>query len=234
MAVGGPPVKDLESAFLIIAEYNRSAQGFLVRELDRSVNLNREDILSPPCGTSAGASNLTAVTHVDDKRVEVIDAERVLSEVIGVREHVADDLGHELGVSSTEKTRVPASDDSIVARKQVCRSLQEDTGLETATARNRQQALDLLKQWAEGGGPKLERLLMVISDIGMPVMDGYTFTTGLRADPRPQQFSVILHTSISRVFNQTMVDRVGANPFIASFDPDAVARAVVDVVQQSS
>ena len=52
MAIGGPPAEDLESAFLIISEYNRSVQGFLVREVDRIVNLNWKDILSPPSGTS--------------------------------------------------------------------------------------------------------------------------------------------------------------------------------------
>ncbi len=43
---------------------------FKVREVDRIVNLNWKDILSPPSGTSAGASYLTAVTHVDERGVQ--------------------------------------------------------------------------------------------------------------------------------------------------------------------
>ncbi len=231
-AIGGPPVEDLETAFLIIAEYNRSVQGFLVREVDRIVNLNWKDILTPPSGTSAGASYLTAVTHVDDKMVEVIDVERVLSEVIGVKENVSDEFKLQVVASAdAEKNLVLVSDDSIVARKQVCKTLEEDMAMETVTARDGQEALDLLKKWADEEDPQLARLAMVISDIEMPVMDGYTFTTEVRADPRLQHLYIILHTSMSGVFNQSMVDRVGADKFIAKFDPDVLAGAVIEVLQ---
>ena len=37
---------------------------------------------------------------------------------------------------------------------------------------------------------------------------------------------VILHTSLSGVFNQAMVERVGANEFIAKFNPDELGSAV--------
>ncbi|MFT5658599.1 MAG: two-component system chemotaxis response regulator CheV, partial [Gammaproteobacteria bacterium] len=86
MAVGGPPIHDIKNAFVIISEYNRSVQGFLVQEVDRIVNLNWKDIFAPPSGTAAGSSYLTAVTNVDGKMVEVIDVERVLAEVIGAKE----------------------------------------------------------------------------------------------------------------------------------------------------
>ncbi|MCP4389263.1 MAG: chemotaxis protein CheV [Gammaproteobacteria bacterium] len=234
MAIGGPPVEDLESAFLIISEYNRSVQGFLVREVDRIVNLNWKDILSPPSGTSAGASYLTAVTHVDEKLVEVIDVERVLSEVIGVKENVSDELKDKLVMPAAEKNLVLVSDDSIVACKQVCKTLQEDLALETVTSKDGKQALELLKQWADDEDPQLERLAMVISDIEMPEMDGYTFTTEVRADPRLEHLYIILHTSMSGVFNQSMVDRVGANKFIPKFDPDILAEAIISVVQEIS
>ncbi len=233
MAVGGPPVGDLESAFLIISEYNRSVQGFLVRGVDRIVNLNWKDILSPPSGTSAGASYLTAVTHVDEKMVEVIDVERVLAEVIGAKENVSEDLKGKIIEPNSEKNLVLVSDDSIVARKQVCKTLKEDMGLETVTAKDGRQALDLLKQWATDDDPQLGRLALIISDIEMPEMDGYTFTTEVRADPKLEHLYIILHTSMSGVFNQSMVDSVGANKFIAKFDPNILAEAILETVGQS-
>ena len=230
MAIGGPPVEDRESAFLIIAEYNLSVQGFLVREVDRIVNLNWKDILSPPSGTSAGASYLTAVTHVDEKMVEVIDVERVLSEVIGAKEAVTEEYAVD-GESLGGKNLIMVSDDSVVARKQVCRTLERDLGLETVVAKDGKQALELLKKWADEENSQLGRLALVISDIEMPEMDGYTFTTEVRADSRLQHLYIILHTSMSGVFNQSMVDRVGADKFIAKFDPDVLAESVVKVIQ---
>ena len=40
MATGGRPVQDLSQAFIIIAEYNRSVQGFLVGNVERIINMN--------------------------------------------------------------------------------------------------------------------------------------------------------------------------------------------------
>jgi two-component system chemotaxis response regulator CheV len=63
-------------------------------------------------------------------------------------------------------------------------------------------------------------------------MDGYTFTTEVRADERLKNLYIILHTSMSGVFNQTMVDKVGADKFVAKFDPDVLAQAVIDALKE--
>lgn len=230
MAIGGQPVTDIESAFVIISEYNRSVQGFLVKEVDRIVNLNWKDMLPPPAG-AAGESYLTAVTYVNEQMVEIIDVERILAEVFGAKEHVTEGLINSDNLDSErEKNLVLVSDDSLVARKQVCKTVEEDLKMETVTAKDGKEALDLLKSWANTNDPQLDRLAMVISDIEMPEMDGYTFTTEVRADERLKHLYIILHTSMSGVFNQSMVDQVGADSFIAKFEPDILAQAVLDAL----
>ena len=232
MAIGGSPVADLDNAFVIISEYNRSVQGFLVREVDRIVNLNWKDMLPPPAG-AAGASYLTAVTYINEKMVEVIDVERVLSEVVGAKEDVSQDVLDNVDHDrDTEKNLILVSDDSLVARKQVCKTIENDLHLETITTKDGKEAIDLLKGWADDGDDRLNRLALVISDIEMPEMDGYTFTTAVRSDERLKHLYIILHTSMSGVFNQTMVDRVGANKFIAKFEPDILAQAVIDALKE--
>ncbi len=231
LAIGGRPIEDIENAFVIISEYNRTVQGFLVREVDRIVNLNWKDILPPPSG-AAGTSYLTAVTYLNEKMVEVIDVERVLAEVVGTKEHVSDEFLDQVDTElPREKNLVLVSDDSMVARKQITRTLEEDLSIETVAVKDGKEALDLLKSWADNEDPKLARLALIISDIEMPEMDGYTFTTEVRADTRLQHLYIILHTSMSGVFNQSMVDKVGANKFIAKFEPDVLAGAVVEVMQ---
>lgn len=230
MAIGGPPIQDIENSFVIISEYNRSVQGFLVHEVDRIVNLNWKDIHAPPSGTAAGASYLTAVTHVDDKMVSVIDVERILAEVVGAKEELSQEMVDKVGTKEREKNLILVSDDSVVARKQICKTLENDMSMETVTAKNGQQALDILKGWADDNDPNLDRLALIVSDIEMPEMDGYTFTTSVRADERLKDLHIILHTSMSGVFNQDMVNKVGANKFIAKFDPDLLAVAVLAVI----
>lgn len=229
MAIGGPAIQNIDEKFIIISEYNRTIQGFLVDEVDRIVNLNWKDILPPPAGT-AGASYLTAVTHIDKNMVEIIDVERVLSEVIGMKGDVNREILDKVDGTSQEKNIVLISDDSVVARKQVKKAI-EQMGLETILCEDGFEALKLLKKWSDEGDEQLSRLALVISDIEMPEMDGYTFTTEVRADQSLQHLYIILHTSMSGVFNQTMVDQVGANKFIAKFEPDELAEAVIEALE---
>ena len=164
--------------------------------------------------------------------VEVIDVERVLAEVIGAKEHVSEGfLDSFRRDAEIERNLVLVSDDFMVARKQVCRTLEEDLNIKTVTTRDGKEALELLKDWADNDDPRLQQLALIVSDIEMPEMDGYTFTTEVRADERLKHLYIILHTSMSGVFNQSMVDRVGANKFIAKFEPDLLAGAVMEAME---
>ena len=134
-------------------------------------------------------------------------------------------------IRSDEEERQPiilVADDSSVARNQIKRTLQQ-LGIECVLANDGKQALEMLKQWAENDDelPLHERLCMVISDIEMPEMDGYTFTTEVRKDPRMSDLHILLHTSLSGVFNKAMVEKVGADDFIAKFQPDVLAKSVL-------
>ena len=73
---------------------------------------------------------------------------------------------------------------------------------------------------------------MVISDIEMPEMDGYTLTSMIRDDERMKSMHVVLHTSLSGGFNVSMVKKVGADGFLAKFNPDDLATAVVQRINQ--
>jgi two-component system chemotaxis response regulator CheV len=152
---------------------------------------------------------------------------------MGAKENVSQDILDSAELDpEIEKNLILVSDDSLVARKQVCRTIENELHLETVTTKDGKEAIDLLKSWADNNDPQLHRLAMIISDIEMPEMDGYTFTTEVRADERLKHLFIILHTSMSGVFNQTMVDRVGANKFIAKFEPDILAQAVIDTLKE--
>lgn len=75
MATGAGALKDQSSPFVIITEYNTKTQGFLVRSVERIVNMNWEEIHPPPKGTGRD-HYLTAVTRLDDQLVEIIDVEK--------------------------------------------------------------------------------------------------------------------------------------------------------------
>ncbi|BAP44141.1 chemotaxis protein CheV [Pseudomonas sp. 21LCFQ02] len=225
MATGSAGMISLENSFVIITEYNTKVQGFLVHSVERIVNMNWEEIHPPPKGTGRD-HYLTAVTRVDNQLVEIIDVEKILAEVAPISESVSSGVIDEEIHHKAVSLRVLTVDDSSVARKQVSRCL-ETVGVEVVALNDGRQALDYLQAMlAEGKNPE-EEFLMMISDIEMPEMDGYTLTAAIRSDPRLKNLHITLHTSLSGVFNQAMVKKVGADDFLAKFRPDDLAARVV-------
>lgn len=224
MAIGKRPLEDIANSFVIVTEYNRAVQGFLVSGVDRIVNINWESVLPPPKGADQG-TYLTAVTQVDNELVEIVDVERVLSQIIRMPTEVSSELLTG-GVSPEVKHHILVVDDSAVARNQIKRTL-EQLGVECTMCRDGREALVTLNEWA-AEGPIEDRISMVISDIEMPEMDGYTLTAEIRKNPQLKDLHVLLHTSLSGVFNNAMVEKVGANRFIAKFHPDDLAKAVLE------
>ncbi|GGE58044.1 chemotaxis protein [Halopseudomonas oceani] len=225
-ATGGPGLDDLETAFVIITEYNYKVQGFLVRSVERIVNMNWSEIHPPPKGTGR-EHYLTAVTRVDNQMVEIIDVEKVLAEVVPTNEKISDGVIDAESQADAVARTVLIVDDSSIARKQVARCLQE-IGVEIVALNDGRQALDWLRARADQGEDVSKSLLMMISDIEMPEMDGYTLTAEVRNDSRMNKLHIMLHTSLSGVFNQAMVKKVGADDFLAKFKPDDLAQRVIE------
>ena len=227
MATGGRPVQDLSQAFIIIAEYNCSVQGFLVGNVERIINMNWESILPPPKG--AGRYNyMTAVTEIDGELIEILDVEKILDEISPVNTDVSADVVASSEEHHTRGSLVIVADDSSVARKQVQKALNA-IGVECIMAKDGKDALNMLKDMAKKG-PITDQIRVLISDIEMPEMDGYTLTAEIRSNPELKGLHVILHTSLSGVFNHAMVQKVGADNFIAKFHPDELAKAVQDAM----
>lgn len=224
MATGGAPIKDVETGFIIISEYNRSVQGFLVGSVERIINTNWDSILPPPQGTG-GASYLTAVTEIEDELIEILDVEKILNEISPLSTDVSEEVKNTLSTVGNEDKIIFIADDSSVARNQVKKALLP-IGLEIEMAKNGKDALDRLKELAAETGNINDKIAVLVSDIEMPEMDGYTLTAEIRNDPTLANLKVVLHTSLSGVFNQAMVEKVGADDFIAKFQPDELATSV--------
>ena len=231
MATGSGALKDQSSPFVIITEYNTKTQGFLVGAVERIVNMNWEEIHPPPKGTGRD-HYLTAVTRLDNQLVEIIDVEKILSEVSPSSESISHGVVDVDTHTKAVSLRVLTVDDSSEARKQVSRCLQT-VGVEVVSLNDGRQALEYLRKLVDEGKDPSEEFLMMISDIEMPEMDGYTLTSEIRSDPRMQNLHIILHTSLSGVFNQAMVKKVGANDFLAKFRPDDLASRVVDRIKEA-
>ncbi|WP_028629492.1 chemotaxis protein CheV [Metapseudomonas resinovorans] len=225
-AIGMRPLVPDERSTIIVTEYNRSVQAFLVGGVDRILNLNWESIMPPPGG--AGRQHyLTAITKVDEQIVEVIDVEKVLSEIVPMSTRVsAEHLENPL-LQMAVGREVLLVDDSTVALTQLRETLSQ-LGMRMHMASDGLKALKMLKAWADSGEDMTEKLLMIFTDAEMPEMDGYRLTTEIRNDPRLRDLYVVMHTSLSGSFNDAMVKKVGCDNFLSKFQPDKLVDVVMD------
>ncbi|MEW6169095.1 MAG: chemotaxis protein [Pseudomonadota bacterium] len=227
-AIGAEALGAAGGEHVIVTEFNRSVQGFLVASVDRIVHVDVAQLQPPPAGSGEGY--LTAITRYSRQLVEIIDVEKVLAEVVGGARELSEDLREAARGLDRRGLKVLVADDSRVARGQIERVLTQ-VGVDAILVADGAEALRQLQRMAEQH-PVEEQLLMVISDVEMPNMDGYTLTTEIRRDPRLRNLYVLLHTSLSGIFNNAMVQRVGADRFIAKFSSDELAQGVLERIRE--
>lgn len=223
-ALGMSPIELTDDSYIIITEFNRLVQGFLVPKVLRIVNTGWDKILPPPNGIGS-STYMTAVAKLDEKTfAEVIDVEKILAEILGLDTSVEGLLDHAAG-DIAEVPPILVVDDSSMAHKQITVTL-DQIGIGYKRAWNGQEALDILES------QEAEDFLMVIADIEMPKMDGYTLTTKIKENPRFKGLYIVLHTSLSGIFNKSMVQKVGANAFLTKFSPNELEESVRERIEK--
>lgn len=216
------PAADAPPAHLVVTEFNRSVQGFLVNSVERIVNIAVEDIQPPPA-LGGEARYLTGITRFHDELIQLIDVETVLAEAMP---RAVDAVQiRPLVLAGGMPQEILVVDDSRVARNQI-RNVLDALGLTSTLLSDGRQALEHLEQLLQQGISPTARYAMVISDIEMPIMDGYTLTTEIRRNPALRGLHVLLHTSLSGVFNHAMVERVGADDFVPKYSENELAGRV--------
>ncbi len=229
MAIGMPPLESREGANIIIAEYNMTIQAFMVGGVDRIVNLNWEQIASPPAG-SGKDHFLTAITNVNDKIVEIIDVERILANLRLSSLDVSEDLLNDELFEKVRGRRVLLVDDSQIALSQAGNAM-EQMGFEVVTAGNGRIGLDQLLAWADEGYDFENEFLLMVTDAEMPEMDGYRLVSECRSHPKLKNLYIVMHTSLSGKFNEHMTEKVGCNAFASKFQPDVMANIVLERIK---
>lgn len=209
------------SGSVIITEFNRSMQGFLVRDVDHIVVCDWSNVSPPPRGSGA-RSYITGVTDIDGTLVQILDVEKVLGEVVRVDPTMFETSSANEG-GELQGRRVMVVDDSSLARSQTMQTL-STLGLDCVVARDGAEALRMLNEL--NGADSEWPVEMVVSDIEMPEMDGYTLTTQIRNTPSMQGLYVLLHTSLNGAINAERAVKAGANAVLTKFVPDELANAV--------
>lgn len=225
IATGDEPIKNFDECFVIITEYNGSTQAFLVNAVDKIINVNWSDVQKPPKGLNS--HYLTAITKLNSEIVQVLDVEKVISNVQKQKTHIDNEVIEASKFINTNKY-IMVVDDSSVARNQVVNCL-KSLSLKYKTFENGKEALEHIKEVSKQNNPK-DEILLVLSDIEMPEMDGYTLTSKIKMDQNMRDLHVILHTSISGTFNEQLTLKAGADKLLHKFDSDILAKFLLETI----
>lgn len=225
-------ISEKKPGLMIVTEYNTRTQGFIVKSVDRIINKSWTEIEPPPENIPNG-HYLTAITEFEKEIVSILDVERVLAEMDpSMKDSLSDSMVKETKewneASKEDHRQIMIVDDSSVARNQLIKCL-KDMGISVAAFKDGQEAYDHLLELV-GEGKTIEDVYRaIISDIEMPRMDGYSLVTNIRANEQMSHVKIVLHSSLSGGFNDSLVKKVGADGFIAKFDPDRLAKSVIDL-----
>jgi len=229
--VGTNPTKGL--GILLVTEFALTTQAFAVEEVNEIVRLEWKQVLS---AEGRGGGLVTSIARLDGdaentRLAQVLDVEQILRDVFP-EQHQLDvevDDGHKLQLPAG--TVVLAADDSAVARMMIEQGL-KSMGVPFIMTKTGQEAWDRLKAMAaeaESQGKTIrDKVAMVLTDLEMPEMDGFTLTRNIKQDPRFNGLPVVIHSSLTGSTNEDHVKKVGADGYVAKF----VAEELADTIRR--
>ena len=213
---------------LILTEYNGKTQGFLVKSVDTILRISWEEMRVPPAMIAGNLSGLvTAVTELKNGTlVMMLDVEKLLSEL---SPNDAEELAFNAIQPITTTKMVYFTDDSSVARKQIQKTLTA-LNVSFAFAQNGGEAYAELMKIADSAisaNKKVSDIIgLILTDVEMPEMDGYTLTKKIKADSRFSGIPIIMHSSLSGNQNQSLGKSVGVDEYVSKFEPHRLSETI--------
>ena len=224
------PKTDDSQRRVIITEFNNVLIGFIVNEAKRIRRVSWSSIEPASFMSGSGdveSSKINGIVEIEkDTVLLILDLESVIQD-LGLFEPDSDDTPYELESFSGMALIL---DDSATARKIVKDQL-EKMGFSVMEAGDGQEGLDKLTKMYEVYGDDLDnKLKIIISDIEMPRMDGYTFARTIKADSKYAKIPILFNSGISDSFSDERAKEAGGDGYLVKFETstfyDEIARVV--------
>ena len=227
--VGCTPKKGLP--ILLVTEYARSTQAFAVEEVNEIVRLEWNQVIA---AEGKGGKLVTSIARIDgnteDSRLaQVLDVEQILRDVLPLPDNDMTPAKIGPAIKLPAGKVILAADDSPLARSMIESELKAldvpfvmtKTGLE---AWNRIQSIS--DAAASEGKTIQDKVALVLTDLEMPEMDGFTLTRNIKNDQRFKSIPVVIHSSLTGETNEKHVKSVGADAYIAKFVAEELAETI--------
>jgi len=234
--VGCVPATGLN--ILLVTEYARSTQGFAVESVEEIVRLDWGQVLSAESSSVAGM--VTSIARLDGdiantRLAQVLDVEQILRSIQPEEPEIdSKTVGPKLLLPPG--TFILAADDSHMARTLIERGLGAMGApfIMTKTGKECWEKLQAMSNEAEAQGKSIhDKVALVLTDLEMPEMDGFTLTRKIKHDTRFQNIPVIIHSSLTGSTNEEHVKNVGADAYVAKFVAEELAATIRRVLSDS-
>jgi two-component system chemotaxis response regulator CheV len=224
---------------MLVTEFARTTQAFAVESVDEIVRLDWSQVLSSE--HSAGSGMVTSIARLEDEQggaprlAQVLDVETILrnlstSEAPDVNPQA---IGGQIKLEPGAV--VLAADDSMVARTLIEQAF-DAMGVPYIMTKTGKEAWDQLHSLAAGaeaeGKSVYDRVAMLLTDLEMPEMDGFTLTRNVKKSNRFAKMPVVIHSSLSGSTNEEHVRSVGADAYVAKFSPEDLAGTIRRILQR--
>ncbi|WP_423198917.1 MULTISPECIES: chemotaxis protein [unclassified Cupriavidus] len=218
---------------MLVTEYARSTQGFAVEAVEEIVRLDWSQVVSAETSVKGGL--VTSIAKLDvggenPRLVQVLDVEQILRDVLPTRQPDVDPATVGPQLTLRPGTKVLAADDSALARGLIENGLKA-MGVEVVMTKTGQEAWDMLGSIAEGAAGRgktiRDEIALVLTDLEMPEMDGFTLTRKIKADARLKSLPVVIHSSLSGEASEEHVRKVGADAYVSKF----LAKDLADTIR---
>lgn len=222
---------------LLVTEFARTVQAFAVEEVNEIVRLEWKQILS---AEGQGGGLVTSIARLDGdiettRLAQVLDVEQILRDVMPEDTESLSSVKTNIRVNLPAGKILLAADDSPVAREMLEKGLKE-MGIPYIMTKNGKEAWDTLQelsvQAAAEGKTVYDKLALMLTDLEMPEMDGFTLTRSIKGDPRFSKLPVVIHSSLTGTANEGHVKSVGADGYVAKFVAKELATAIRQVLEK--
>lgn len=215
---------------VIITEFNNVLIGFVVHDAKRIRRISWKDIEPATFSASHGTidkSKITGITRIENNEILLIlDLESIVEEV-GLYNPTLDS---EFEVEQFSGT-VLILDDSLTARKIEKEALKK-MGFDVVEAIDGEEGLKKLDELYTlyKDGVK-EKLKLILSDVEMPVMDGFHFAARVKDDPRFEGIPIVFSSSISDAFSEARGKEAGGEEYLVKFDANVFVEKIANVIK---
>ncbi|MGL4192002.1 MAG: chemotaxis protein [Vibrio sp.] len=207
--------------YLIVTDCLRTVVAFMVRSIEKIIECDWRQIESSP--PSAGHNVfVTGITHFQDKIVQLLDVELLLSKIYPQYESSKVPMLTDIERERLKPLNILLVDDSSIARKQLSDAL-DSINIAYQICKNGNDAIELMRNLAR----EHRAINILVSDIEMPGLDGYELAFEVQNDPALNQAYCILHTSLSSEICLDRAHQVGAHEALEKFNATELIEAML-------